>query len=174
MVEIKAHRYFLQLAIEEGKKALYQGTYPVGAVIVNNKHEIISLGRNKVFEQKDATAHAEIDALRAAGSSILEAKESRESLTLYISLEPCVMCTGAILFANIRNVIWALNDGAGLGGFHKLKEHQVFKERFQNIHMEAEPILSLKQQQEKLLLEWAYHPNNVKNARRRNGGKIDT
>jgi|SRR5690625_1374885 len=103
------------------KKALNENNYPVGAIIVDENGNIIAKGRNKVHPQQDATAHAEIDAIRNAGESIFNAKINGEKFTIYTSLEPCPMCTGGILFAKIKKVVWLLNDDIGFGGFIKQK-----------------------------------------------------
>lgn len=95
-------RLYLEMALEEAEQALKENTYPVGAVIVDEKYNLISRGRNRVHSEKDATAHAEIDAIRNAGQAIFNAKIKREKFTIYTSLEPCPMCTGGILFANIK------------------------------------------------------------------------
>jgi tRNA(adenine34) deaminase len=97
-------RYFLEMALEEAEQALNENTYPIGAVIVDENYNLIAKGRNRVHPEQDATAHAEIDAIRNAGQAILDAKVNREKFTIYTSLEPCPMCTGGILFANIKKL----------------------------------------------------------------------
>jgi tRNA(adenine34) deaminase len=159
-------RHFLELALIEAETALENNTYPVGAVIVDENNNIISQGRNQVHPKKDATAHAEIDAIRNAGEIILNAKTRGEKLTIYSSLEPCPMCTGAILFANIKRVVWLLNDDFGFGGYRKMNETLVFVERFQKVEMVQEPFKDLMKRQIQLLERWADNPNNIEKLRK--------
>ncbi|MGF3104660.1 nucleoside deaminase [Rossellomorea sp. DUT-2] len=161
-------RYFLELALEEAEKALSENTYPVGAVIVDENQNIISKGRNRVHPQQDTTAHAEIDAIRNAGNSIFKAKVNREKFTIYTSLEPCPMCTGGILFANIKKVVWLLNDDLGFGGYKKINDTKIFEKKFQEIEAIEEPYGDLKQKQMELMNKWITNPNHVTNLRKAN------
>ncbi|WRP07493.1 nucleoside deaminase [Rossellomorea aquimaris] len=163
---MKKDRYFLELALEEAEKALGENTYPVGAVIVDENQNIISRGRNRVHPQQDATAHAEIDAIRNAGKSIFKAKVNREKFTIYTSLEPCPMCTGGILFANIKKVVWLLNDDLGFGGYKKINDTKIFEKKFHEIEAIEEPYGDLKQKQMELMSKWITNPNNVTNLRK--------
>ncbi|WP_318617536.1 nucleoside deaminase [Sporosarcina sp. YIM B06819] len=158
-------RFFLEMALEEAEQALKEDTYPVGAVIVDENFNLISRGRNRVHPAQDATAHAEIDAIRNAGQAIFNAKIKREKFTIYSSLEPCPMCTGGILFANIKRVIWLLNDDLGFGGYKKIKDSKVFDAKFDGVEMIEEPYEDLKNRQQELMSEWATNPNNVINLR---------
>lgn len=160
-------RHFLELTLIEAEKALNLNTYPVGAVIVDKDNRTISHGRNQVYPNKDATAHAEIAAIRSAGEVILEAKARKKKLTLYSSLEPCPMCTGAILFAHISKVVWILNDDLGFGGYRKLRDSQLFDERFERIEVIQEPFKDLKERQMQLMESWKDNPNNIQNLRRK-------
>ncbi|WP_231893418.1 nucleoside deaminase [Rossellomorea aquimaris] len=143
-----------------------ENTYPVGAVIVDENQNIIATGRNKVHPQQDATAHAEIDAIRNAGNSIFKAKINREKFTIYTSLEPCPMCTGGILFANIKKVVWILNDDIGFGGFNKIKDARIFDKRFREVEAIEEPCEDLKEKQMDLMSKWLTNSNNVVNLRK--------
>lgn len=88
---------------------------PFGAVIVDNKGNIIANGNNKVLKDKDPTAHAEIVAIREA-CKILNTHNLSEC-TLYTSCEPCPMCLSAIIWSNIKNVYYACTkkDAADIG-----------------------------------------------------------
>jgi tRNA(adenine34) deaminase len=165
-MSIDLDRYFLELTLIEAEKALIDNTYPVGAVIVDEENNIISKGRNQVYLQKDATAHAEVNAIRNAGQIILDAKVKYKRLTIYSSLEPCPMCTGAILFSNIKKVVWLMNDELGFGGYRKIKETQIFDDRFKKVEMIPEPFNDLMERQIKLMELWAKNPNNIQNLRR--------
>nr|WP_114746805.1 nucleoside deaminase [Falsibacillus pallidus] len=159
-------RHFLKLALQEAEKALSENTYPVGAVIVDERNNIISKGRNRVHAQQDLTAHAEIGAIRNAGPLILEGKTQRKHFTIYTSLEPCPMCTGGLLFANIKRVVWINNDDEGFGGYRKLRDANIFDKRFHEVEVMEEPFHDLKVKQMALLDEWELNPNNIKNLRK--------
>lgn len=163
---MKKDRYFLELALAEAEKALNENTYPVGAVIVDENQNIISKGRNRVHSHQDTTAHAEIDAIRNAGKSIFKAKVNREKFTIYTSLEPCPMCTGGILFANIKKVVWLLNDDLGFGGYKKINDTKLFDKKFHEIEAIEEPFGDLKQKQMELMSKWLTNPNYVTNLRK--------
>ncbi len=98
---------FMALAIEQAKLAASENEVPVGAVLVY-EGRVIATGRNSPISGADPTAHAEINALRTAGQHV---KNYRlENCTLYVTLEPCPMCMGAILQARISEVIFCLSD----------------------------------------------------------------
>lgn len=164
-MSVEKDRYFLEIALEEEEQALKENTYPIGAVIVDKKYNLIAKGRNRVHPNRDATAHAEIDAIRNAGESILNAKVNREKFTIYTSLEPCPMCTGGILFANIKKVVWLLNDDIGFGGYRKIKATNIFDKRFDEVELIEEPFEDLKKRQMELMNMWETHPNNIVNLR---------
>ncbi|MEG1497130.1 MAG: tRNA adenosine(34) deaminase TadA [Clostridiales bacterium] len=106
--------YFMDKAIEEAKKALTIGEVPVGAVVVKNG-EIIGRGHNLKESTNMPTAHAEIIAIEAAAKHLNNWRLN--GCTLYITLEPCPMCSGAILQSRIEEVIFGAWDlkwgGAG-------------------------------------------------------------
>lgn len=98
---------FMHVALAEAKAAELAGEVPVGAVLVQNDR-IIATGRNSVIASSDPTAHAEIEALRAAGQVL--GNYRLEDCDLYTTLEPCAMCAGAILHARIRRLLFAAPD----------------------------------------------------------------
>ncbi len=103
---------YLQAAITEARAAEASGEVPIGAVIVH-KNEIIARGQNRVLRDHDPTAHAEIVALRQAGRSLENYRllnKDDEGCTLYVTLEPCAMCAGAILHARIDRLVYAAPD----------------------------------------------------------------
>ena len=165
-MSINQDRYFLELALAEAEKALNEDTYPVGAIIVDENGNIVAKGRNKVHPQQDATAHAEIDAIRNAGESIFNAKIKGEKFTIYSTLEPCPMCTGGILFAKIKKVVWLLNDDIGFGGYKKIKEANIFDRKLREIEAIEEPYDDLKKIQMDLMSKWSKNHNNVNNLRK--------
>jgi len=103
----KNHEYFMKQALREASKAYEKGEVPIGAVIVMNQ-KIIARGYNQVEALKDATAHAEIIALTSA-FNFLGSKYLREA-TIYITLEPCAMCCGALFWSKIATVVYGASD----------------------------------------------------------------
>lgn len=103
--------YFMGLALAEADRAEKAGDVPIGAVIVDLDGDLLSEGRNRRELEGDPTAHAEIDALRRAATRL---GHWRVEGTLYVTLEPCVMCAGALLNARVRRVVYgALDPKAG-------------------------------------------------------------
>jgi tRNA(adenine34) deaminase len=98
---------FLREAVSEALAAEAAGEVPVGAVVVHKK-EIIGRGQNRVLRDSDPTAHAEVVALREAGRRLRNYR--LEDCTLYVTLEPCAMCAGAILHARIARLVYAADD----------------------------------------------------------------
>ncbi len=105
---------FMRAAIREAKVAAAVDEVPVGAVVVKNG-EIIGAGLNRSIQDADPTAHAEIVAIRAA--ALRENNYRLNNSTLYVTLEPCAMCVGAMLQARISRVVFAAYDAkAGAAG----------------------------------------------------------
>ena len=105
--------YFMRQAYQEAQKAFELGEIPVGAVVVAN-NQIIARAHNLTERLHDVTAHAEMQAITAA-SEFLGAKYLK-GCTLYVTLEPCAMCAGALYWSQIEKVIFAARDekrGAG-------------------------------------------------------------
>ena len=99
---------WMQQALQLAKLAEDAGEVPVGAVVVKND-QLIGEGFNSPIEKHDPTAHAEIMALRHAAASISNYRVTGDT-TLYITLEPCAMCAGAILHARINRVVFGAFD----------------------------------------------------------------
>jgi len=102
------HRQWMSQAFNLAIKAGEAGEIPVGAVIVNQQGEVIAKGENRREREKDPTAHAEIIALRAAGQ--FSQNWHLEQCTLYVTLEPCPMCSGAIILARIGLLVYGASD----------------------------------------------------------------
>jgi tRNA(adenine34) deaminase len=99
----------LRAAIAEAQAAEAAGEVPVGAILVAPDGEsILARGNNQVLRTSDPTAHAEIVALRAAGLALNNYRLN--GCTLYVTLEPCAMCAGAILHARIARLVYAAPD----------------------------------------------------------------
>jgi len=108
---ITDHTRWMKVAIREAEKALDEGEVPVGAIVVRD-NQIVGRGHNQVERLTDATAHAEIIAITAA-SHTLESKWL-EDCTLYVTLEPCPMCAGAIWLSRLKCVVYgAFDEKAG-------------------------------------------------------------
>lgn len=99
--------YFMLEALKQAEEAGQRGEIPVGAVVVCNSR-IIAKGSNQTEQLHDVTAHAEIIALTAA-AQYLRAKYLK-NCTLYVTLEPCVMCAGAIFWAQVGRLVYAASD----------------------------------------------------------------
>ncbi len=99
------------LALAEADRAAQAGDVPIGAVIVDQDGHLLAEGRNRRELEGDPTAHAEVDALRRAAK---RTGHWRIEGTLYVTLEPCLMCSGALVNARIRRVVYgALDPKAG-------------------------------------------------------------
>jgi len=98
---------FMFAALQEAEKALEENEVPVGAVVVK-ENKIIGRGYNQVEKLKDATAHAEMIALTAAANHIGNWRLSECSI--YVTLEPCAMCTGALLASRIKELYFSIFD----------------------------------------------------------------
>ena len=106
--------YFMRLAIREAERALEHGDVPIGAVVVRDG-EVIGAGRNERELREDPTAHAEVLALREAARA-LGSWRVLDSV-LYVTLEPCAMCAGAIVLARVPRVVYGTIDPkAGAAG----------------------------------------------------------
>lgn len=99
--------YYMKQALREAQKAFDEEEVPVGAVIVQN-NRIIARGYNQVEKLNDSTAHAEIIALTAA-FNFLGSKYLPDA-TLYVTIEPCVMCSGALYWGKIGKVVYGAKD----------------------------------------------------------------
>lgn len=104
--------YWMQQACEQAASAALIGEIPVGAIIVSNQ-QIIGAGFNAPISLNDPTAHAEIQAIRQACQS-LQNYRLPDDATLYVTLEPCTMCVGALVHARIKRVVFgAVEPKAG-------------------------------------------------------------
>jgi len=102
------HETFMALALEEAKKAGQIGEVPVGALLVSENGEVLSAAGNRTIAQADPTAHAEILALRRAASGIHNYRLL--NTTLYVTIEPCIMCMGALVHARVSRLVYGASD----------------------------------------------------------------
>ncbi|UGB04868.1 tRNA adenosine(34) deaminase TadA [Leclercia sp. G3L] len=101
------HEYWMRHALQLAKRAWEEGEVPVGAVLVHN-NQVIGEGWNRPIGRHDPTAHAEIMALRQGGM-VLQNYRLLDT-TLYVTLEPCVMCSGAMIHSRIGTVVFGARD----------------------------------------------------------------
>ncbi|HVO98792.1 MAG TPA: tRNA adenosine(34) deaminase TadA [Bryobacteraceae bacterium] len=99
--------FFMQKALELAREAERAGEVPVGAVVVLDG-QVIGSGRNAPIERNDPSAHAEMIALRQASAAIRNYR--LEGATLYCTLEPCVMCAGALVAARVERLVFGARD----------------------------------------------------------------
>jgi tRNA(adenine34) deaminase len=123
----------MQLALTEARLAGEAGEVPIGAVVVR-EGEIVARGQNRVLRDLDPTAHAEIVALRAAAAAL--GNYRLPGCTLYVTLEPCAMCAGAMIHARLDRLVFAAADPkAGAAGSvlavvnHPQLNHQMLVEQ---------------------------------------------
>ena len=102
-----SHEYFMRVALQEAHSALDENEVPIGCVIVLN-NKIIDKGHNLTERLNDVTAHAEMQAI-TAGANFLGGKYLKDC-TLYVTMEPCVMCAGALYWSQIARVVIGARD----------------------------------------------------------------
>lgn len=107
----------MRMALDLAQAAAKEGEVPVGAIIVDESTgEVVSTGANGPIVNSDPTAHAEVVALRAAAKALGNYRLT--GLTLYVTLEPCAMCAGAISHARIGRLVWGADDPKGGAVLH--------------------------------------------------------
>jgi tRNA(Arg) A34 adenosine deaminase TadA len=106
----------IALALAEAQAAGERGEVPIGAVLLSAEGEVLARDGNRVLERRDPTAHAEMLVLAAAARSL--GNERLTGTTLYVSLEPCAMCAGAISMARVARLVFAAEDPKGGAVLH--------------------------------------------------------
>jgi tRNA(adenine34) deaminase len=101
------HERFMRVALEEARQGLHIGEVPVGAVAVLDQ-EVLATGFNQPIHNVDPTAHAEVVALRRAARSLGNYRLT--GVTLYVTLEPCLMCVGALVLARISTLVYGASE----------------------------------------------------------------
>ena len=102
------HEHYMRMALELAREAAAAGEVPVGCVIADGEGRVIGRGRNRREETADATSHAEIEAIREAGEAL--GSWRLDGCTLYVTLEPCPMCAGAIINARVPSLVYGAAD----------------------------------------------------------------
>lgn len=123
------HRPFMELALQQADLAAAEGEVPVGAVIVKDG-QVLAVGRNARESAADPTAHAELIAIRAAAAALGDWR--LEGCTVYVTLEPCPMCAGAMVLARIHTCVYGCTDPKGgfLGTLGDLSDDPRLNHRF--------------------------------------------
>ncbi len=103
--------YYMVQALDQAREALAAGEVPVGAALVGPSGEILARAHNRPIGMNDPTAHAEVLALRQAAAQM--GNYRLPGLTLYVTIEPCIMCMGALLQARVRRVVFGAADPKG-------------------------------------------------------------
>ncbi len=118
----EARKYYMSLALQEAETAFFEGEIPVGCVIVH-ENKVLAKARNQTERLKDATAHAEMLALTSAMNKL--GTKYLKNCYLFVTLEPCFMCAGAIHWAQIKGIFYGASDpkkGFSLYNFKPVKE----------------------------------------------------
>lgn len=148
------HRKYLTLAVEQGEVAGREGSTPVGCVIVGPDGKIVSVERNRMVPLSDPTAHAEMMAIRTAGTPLMP-NPAGGPYVLYTSGEPCLMCVGLVLLSPINTVVWAAGpivlsgsawDAVARSGFNAA--------RVANVQVICEPDPELRTRSRRLLYDF--------------------
>ncbi len=129
---LEPHRRWMKKALREAERALEMGEVPVGAVVVHGD-AIVGRGHNMVETLKDPTAHAEMIAVTAACETLQS--KSLEGCTVYVTLEPCPMCAGALIMAKVERLVFgAFDEKAGCAStLYNLVEDRRFNHRLKVI-----------------------------------------
>jgi tRNA(Arg) A34 adenosine deaminase TadA len=107
---------YLAIALEEAQAAAERGEVPVGAMIAAPDGDVLARDGNRIVERRDPTAHAEMLVLRAAAAKL--GNERLTGTTLFVTLEPCAMCTGAMSLARVKRLVFAAEDPKGGAVLH--------------------------------------------------------
>jgi tRNA(adenine34) deaminase len=123
--------FWMQQALELAKKALDSGDVPIGALVVSKEGSLLGEGWNTRERDQDPCGHAEVNALRAASQK--QGSWYLQGCTLYVTLEPCAMCAGAMVLARIERCVFGASDPKGgfVGSLGQLHQHPGLNHRFE-------------------------------------------
>ncbi|HKL73085.1 MAG TPA: nucleoside deaminase [Candidatus Onthovivens sp.] len=141
---IKTNEYYMNLALKEAKKASKKKEVPVGAILVDESGKIIAKAHNKRTIKSDVSAHAEVLVLRKAAKKV---KEWRlPNLTLFVTLEPCLMCASAIVQSRIKEIVIGAQEfkSGSFGSTHDILKLENYKMKVERGILEKESLDLLK------------------------------
>ena len=117
---------FMKLALKEAKKALLINEIPIGCIIVDENNQIIAKAHNIKYKNHDPSAHAEILAIRKAGKKRNDWR--LDGCTMYVTVEPCLMCASCILQSRISRLVFGLREeeSGGFGSKYDILEKEIF------------------------------------------------
>ena len=144
--------HFMKLALREAENAFSQGEVPVGAIVVIN-NRVISRGYNMVEKLKDPTAHAEMIALTSAFNSL--GSKYLQDATLYVTVEPCLMCAGALHWSKIGKIVWGAEDVKN--------GHQVYTESRNPFHPKTQILSGLLAEESASLMKAFFQEKRKRN-----------
>jgi tRNA(adenine34) deaminase len=151
MIEM-GEEHFMKLALREAENAFSQGEVPVGAIVVIN-NRVISRGYNMVEKLKDPTAHAEMIALTSAFNSL--GSKYLQDATLYVTVEPCLMCAGALHWSKIGKIVWGAEDVKN--------GHQVYTENRNPFHPKTQILSGLLAEESASLMKAFFQEKRKRN-----------
>jgi len=151
MIEM-GEEHFMKLALREAENAFSQGEVPVGAIVVIN-NRVISRGYNMVEKLKDPTAHAEMIALTSAFNSL--GSKYLQDATLYVTVEPCLMCAGALHWSKIGKIVWGAEDVKN--------GHQVYTESRNPFHPKTQILSGLLAEESASLMKAFFQEKRKRN-----------
>jgi tRNA(adenine34) deaminase len=123
----------MRIALEEAELAFAAGEVPVGAVLVDAEGQVLARAHNRTVTDRDPTAHAEILALREGAGKIGNYRLTGSSL--YVTVEPCCMCAGALVWARVGRLVYGAPDpkGGGAGSLYRITEDERLNHRVQTL-----------------------------------------
>ena len=150
------HIIWMQAALREAEKAFEKDEVPVGAVVVQG-NRLVGKGHNQTETLQDPTAHAEMIALTAAANTLQSWR--LESCAIYVTLEPCAMCAGALVLARIKSLIFAVDDpkSGACGSLRNLVQDQ-------RLNHQVEIVSGVLQEKSALMLKTFF--DNVRKTKR--------
>lgn len=130
---LEKHSFFMQKAYEQALLAYDAGEVPIGAVVVDHSDQILAQSYNQTITLNDPTAHAEMLALRKAAEQLNNYR--LVDTKLYVTLEPCIMCFGALVQARVSELIYACDDTrVGVTSIQQLHQSKGFNHKFEIIN----------------------------------------
>lgn len=145
-------RAYLELAVSLADQAEQEGSLPIGAVVVGPDGEVLGTGRNRILTGGGPAAHAEIEAMYAAGPRLLM-PANKGRCTVYTTMEPCLMCAGAILLSEIARVVWLVNDPKR-GALREYEGKLNYRDLFAKLSITESPDSELTASMRKRLAKW--------------------